>query len=125
MGSRTFSDDRGVQWTVWAVEPTWAERRSGSQRRVLDLDTEERSAFDRARSERRNVPDRRRGYPDDVPRVKIGSTLEGGWLAFEGAGERRRLTPIPPDWLELSDADLNALLARASIVAARGRRLIE
>jgi hypothetical protein len=60
--------------------------------------------------------DRRRGLADTGPRVKIPENLVGGWLAFEGAGERRRLSPIPARWEQASDAELIALLAKAAVV---------
>ena len=125
MSARTFTDERGIQWTVLAVEPTWAERRSGDRRRVIDLEGEEQRAFDTWAQERRAGPDRRRGYFDAVPRIRVSSPLQGGWLAFDGSGERRRLAPIPPDWERLSDAELLRLLERASRVSIRRGRLIE
>lgn len=42
-----------------------------------------------------------------------------GWLCFESASERRRLANYPRDWEDLSDADLCALLAAATVVPTR------
>ncbi len=115
MPSRIFVDDHGIEWTVLAVEPTWTERRSGRQRRIVSLDDEESAQFERLRGDRRAGDDRRREHPGSIPRGKIAGALEGGWLAFEGAGERRRLAPVPPGWFNASDAELVELLARARV----------
>jgi hypothetical protein len=40
--------------------------------------------------------------------------LEQGWLCFESESEKRRLTPIPPDWDKGSDEELAALCSRAT-----------
>jgi len=39
-----------------------------------------------------------------------------GWLCFEAAGERRRLSPIPFGWEDASDDELCAFCANATIV---------
>ena len=115
MPSRTFTDERGVEWVVLEVTPTWAERRAGPDRRV------ENRGPTPGRPERRTGGDRRRGLKDTGPRVKISTGLAGGWLAFEGGGERRRLTPIPAGWFDASSAELVRMLERAAVVAVRGR----
>jgi hypothetical protein len=51
---------------------------------------------------------------------RVADELLGGWLAFESAREKRRLAPIPDDWLALSDEDLAGLCARATFVRERG-----
>jgi hypothetical protein len=43
-----------------------------------------------------------------------------GWLCFESASERRRLSNYPRDWERLADAELCTLLATAKV--APGRR---
>ena len=40
-----------------------------------------------------------------------------GWLCFEQPDERRRLAPIPKNWLELTEQDLARLWVRATPVA--------
>jgi len=50
--------------------------------------------------------------------------LQGGWLVFQSAREKRRLVPIPPGWASMSDAQLLELLGR-STYAGPPRRLIE
>lgn len=42
-----------------------------------------------------------------------------GWLCFEHPGGRRRLAQFPPDWEQLPDASLEALLQQAQHVKAR------
>jgi hypothetical protein len=61
-------------------------------------------------------------YPTSDAAVK--PELRGGWLAFESHDEKRRLAPIPPGWETASEAELLALLARATL-RDKPRRLIE
>lgn len=42
-----------------------------------------------------------------------------GWLAFESAGSKRRLHPIPDGWEDLDDTGLRALLVQAHSVPGR------
>lgn len=120
MPSRRFIDESGVRCLVWAVGPAWAERRSGSERRVWDAEALELDAF-----ERRHGGDRRADDSDGAPRAKIPKHLVGGWLAFEGPSGRRRLAPIPTDWEQASEAELSAYWAKAVAVRVRGGPLIE
>lgn len=115
MAHRTFTDAQGTEWQVWDVSPHVLEedRRSGGDRRVPppgERDPERRTA-----EERREQEERR-----SRPRLTVSSALENGWLVFEGAGEKRRLIPIPPGWQVLSDAELDALRERAVPVRSRG-----
>ena len=49
--------------------------------------------------------------------------LSEGWLAFESAGERRRMAPpYPRDWTELSIPALEALCRSAPVVSGRKSR---
>lgn len=49
--------------------------------------------------------------------------LSDGWLAFESAGERRRMpAPYPSDWTELSIPALETLCRSAPLVGARKTR---
>ena len=121
MAHRTFTDARGVQWNVWAVVPQWADRRTGKQRRTQSPEDEN---FDPPVLEQRRQPDRRRGLPDAFPRVRLKGGLDGGWLAFESGGQRRRLSPIPPGWESASDRELERMCDGAA-PAAPPRRLIE
>lgn len=120
MGHRTFTDSSGVLWNAWAVVPQWADRRTGKVRRVRSADEDP----DPPAIEQRRRPDRRQGLPDKIPRVRLAGGLDGGWLAFESAGERRRLSPIPPGWEDAPDSELERL-CRSAASAAPPRRLIE
>jgi len=92
---------------------------------MRSLDEEELDALDRLGLDRRTVSDRRRGYHDAVPRVPVSSVMEGGWLAFEGAGERRRLAPIPSQWFDAAEQELAELVGRARIVTSGPEGVLE
>lgn len=94
MGYRVFKDSQGTEWQTWDVVPQLAERRRGDRRH----ERAEKSASDRRLSvERRILIGRRPG---------LGTGLDGGWLCFEAPVEKRRLTPIPADWLRCSEPKL-------------------
>ncbi len=120
MSHRTFSDSNGVEWDVWAVVPQWADRRTGKHGRAGSVE----EAVDSPVIEQRRQPDRRQGQPGQVPRVRLTKGLDGGWIAFQSARERRRLSPIPAGWETLPDAELEGMCRRAA-PAAPPRRLIE
>lgn len=93
MGYRSFKDSTGVAWDAWDVVPQLAERRVDDRRQARQP-----IAFrDRRRAERRIVMSRRA--------VMAGGLLNG-WLCFEGATEKRRLSPIPDDWARCSESQL-------------------
>jgi hypothetical protein len=106
MPHRKFADARGVTWDVWDVEPSRAERRSGSERRRVP-----------------RGPDRRQ-QPSLEPRVRISGKYVAGWLAFQSRDEKRRLIPVPDGWDALTEAELERLLQSAACVG-RPRRLLE
>ena len=85
MSYRIFRDSNGVEWQTWDVVPRLAERRVRERRR-------QRMAS--PRTERRAVD--RRVLVGRRPILHSG--LDSGWLCFEAPVEKRRLTPIPPDW---------------------------
>jgi hypothetical protein len=63
-------------------------------------------------------------YPE--ARLSVHSQLKGtypqGWLCFDSAAEKRRLSPIPHNWQALSDEQLALLSERAeSASSKRGR----
>ena len=124
MGLRFFTDSRGVHWTVWAVTPIWTDRRSGHDRRVVDLAQHERAEFDRAFRERRVEEERRGVQTAGIPTPKSGSGA-GGWLAFDTQGERRRLAPIPDRWEELPEAELARLCAAAPLAPSDRGHVVE
>lgn len=121
MAHRAFTDGGGVEWQVWTVIPQWADRRTGEERRFHAADDPD---VDPPVLERRRTPDRRQGLPDRISRIKLADNLSGGWLTFESANERRRLSPIPPGWEGASDADLEKLCKAASPLP-RAQRPIE
>jgi hypothetical protein len=84
MALREYTDSTGREWMVWNVAPRFPERRSGGDRR--------RRPGEPARPERRVLSDRRRRDTEPI--------LLNGWLCFESGGDRRRLTPVPPDWAQ-------------------------
>jgi hypothetical protein len=106
MPHRTYTDPLGRQWDVWSVQPEYAERRRTPAAGTVVLPNEERRTH--------------KGF-----RVPLGRTWAEGWLVFETAGEKRRLAPFPPDWIQLSDAELDKLRERATVTARPSRRLIE
>lgn len=95
MGYRIFRDSQGTEWQTWDVVPHLAERRATERRRAA---AEAALAVERRRANDRRVVAGRR------PALSAG--LDGGWLCFEAHSEKRRLTPIPLDWLRCDDACL-------------------
>jgi hypothetical protein len=94
MGYRVFTDSRGVEWQTWDVIPQLTERRE-IERRMRRVPVEH--------ADRRRESDRRvmRGR-----RPSLTGGLDSGWLCFEGNLEKRRLSPIPPDWQRCSASEL-------------------
>lgn len=54
-------------------------------------------------------------------RVVVPAELQQGWLAFQNGDERRRLAPIPDNWVTLNEDALLALLERADRIADQRR----
>lgn len=108
MPIRSFRTDDGVTWQVWNVVPGRSdvpERRVGYDRRSPD------PVIRYTGPERRACEDRRK------PPNFLSPHLATGWLAFECPTEKRRLTPIPQHWDQLSDAELERLCRSANPVA--------
>ena len=104
MALREYVDASGASWQVWHVVPT-------------------------TRAITPAIPnDRRKQAAGDLPteRRKRGITLtpgmEGGWLCFESAAQKRRLMPVPGDWESCPDEAIARYPARATPVS---RRIIE
>ena len=101
MALREYTDAAGVAWQVWHVVPT-----SRTVAPVLAHDRRQHAEAD---------------YPED--RRRRGFTLtpgmEGGWLCFESAAQKRRLMPVPGDWESCADEVLARYLASASPVSRR------
>ncbi|HXT17276.1 MAG TPA: hypothetical protein VN706_16680 [Gemmatimonadaceae bacterium] len=106
MPHRTYTDPQGRLWDVWSVQPEYAERRRTPVHGTTLPPAQERRE--------------KKGF-----RVPLGRAWAGGWLVFETKGEKRRLAPFPPNWTELTDAELDELRGSATITQRPTRRLIE
>ena len=106
MGFRSFTDTQGVEWQAWDILPKLADRRTIVDRRIAQVSVER---------ERRMAQTRRLLANG---RVALGNGLHAGWLCFETKTEKRRLAPIPSDWLRCAVATLESYLAMA-VPAAR------
>jgi hypothetical protein len=100
MGYRVFKDSQGTEWQTWDVVPHLAERRISERRR----DKVPPPGMERRMVDRRILSGRR-------PVLSAG--LDGGWLCFEASIEKRRLTPIPSDWLACAEDRLEQYLRQA------------
>lgn len=103
MSYRTFKDSRGTEWQTWDVVPRLGERRVNDRRSI---------AAHPLHSDRRFRTDRRvlTGH-----RSLLAEGLDNGWLCFEAPQEKRRLTPIPPDWLNCGVDCLEAYCREAKL----------
>ena len=61
---------------------------------------------------------------DVNPSVVVKEELRSGWLTFETARDKRRLSPTPDGWESCTEAELLEHLGRATAVKP-SRRLIE
>ena len=63
-------------------------------------------------------------YPETRPSTlsALPGTFPSGWLVFESATEKRRLSPIPDDWQGVDPVELERLCERAELAARRARR---
>lgn len=102
-GLRTFSDSRGIEWTVWEVVPHGIKVDAPDRRsQVRRVQADEHDGAERRRRQRR---------------LGIAPGLEGGWLVFRSKGERRRLAPVPVDWDYVDDTALEQCCLSARSVA--------
>lgn len=60
------------------------------------------------------VAPRRPGAPIPAGTTDVQPRIEA-WLCFESTTEKRRLRPIPEDWVDVPDASLERLLGRATV----------
>lgn len=89
---REFRDTSGKTWRVWDVYPSV---RGKSSEAGTD-DTSQLAA----------------PFPNRA--------LSDGWLCFECGSEKRRLTPVPPDWEICGAPALERLCARAGYISHSG-----
>lgn len=99
MAYREFRDATGAVWKVWDVFPQFLDRRAAQDRRELDREGDDRRA--------------------DFGRVHVSPGLADGWLCFEHEDEKRRLAPIPHDWVIATERQLGEYCASASPVERR------
>jgi hypothetical protein len=94
-GYRTFLDARGQLWEVWMVHPSSIERRK----------MERRSPIENAVHliEQRVLGDRRSKFG---ARGAVASEYSTGWLCFASEGEKRRLAPVPTNWMSANDSQV-------------------
>lgn len=81
---RQFTDANGTTWRVWDVWPSIRPGAAGT-----------------TRSE---------SYAGAFPAMSFGD----GWLCFECDREKRRLSPIPPEWETCEECVLEELCRQAS-----------
>ena len=62
-------------------------------------------------------------YPEVHPSssASLPGTFQSGWLVFESAAEKRRLSPIPKDWQSVPVGELEQLCQRAEPAPRRPR----
>ena len=94
-GYRTFLDARGRVWEVWMVHPSSIERRKMERRtpvenavRLIEL---------------RVLGDRR---SNSGTRGEVASEFSSGWLCFASDGEKRRLAPVPVNWMSANESQV-------------------
>lgn len=105
MSFRSFTDSQGVEWSAWDVTPGPVDRRLTDRRLFAEQVSTERRG-----SRRRS----RKGGP-----TALTTTFAQGWLCFETRTERRRLMPIPQDWVTCADARLVQYCRDAKRIPAR------
>lgn len=94
-GYRTFLDPRGRVWEVWMVHPSSIERRKMERRSRVENAV--------ALIELRVVGDRR-AYSGT--RGPVSAEFSSGWLCFSSHEEKRRLAPVPVNWMSANDGQV-------------------
>jgi hypothetical protein len=102
MPLREFTDADHRTWQVWDTVPKSA--------------SEDQYVVQNARMLRDAARGEGRASPANAP-ARFTDGREHGWLTFMCDDEKRRLSPIPEHWSDLSEDDLSRLLARAERVA--------
>jgi hypothetical protein len=106
MSLREFTDGAGRAWRVWGTIPGTPH----------EAEVFAQSARLQAAAERRAAERQAAAASDPPRRGPVSPGREHGWLTFQSGDEKRRLSPIPPDWATASDAELGRYLARAEPV---------
>ena len=96
MPYRTFVDATETEWQVWDIVPRLSERRN-------DGHTDRRHELAPIRFADRREDNRRLA---ESRRSVLRGTYAHGWLCFDSAREKRRLSPIPYDWTTCSEDKL-------------------
>ena len=124
MGYRDFRDATGTAWSAWDVVPQLVERRQGPRRTAGTPASVPGFAGTLGVHERRTGVDRRMIRSR---RAYLNDGFARGWLCFESHAEKRRLTPIPNDWLRCREAQLVAYCEQAARVrdSAREGRVLQ
>ena len=104
MTHRKIKDEEGRVWDVWEVNPAAVERRMSGEFPAVNTESP-RGDGPPERHLRREV------------RLLVPPGLQQGWLAFQAGSDRRRLVPVPGNWITLDDEALVALLERADRVS--------
>jgi hypothetical protein len=94
-GYRKFLDARGRVWEVWMVHPSSIERRRMERRSPV-----ENAVF---LIEQRVLGDRRL---HTGARAAVATEYSSGWLCFASNGEKRRLAPVPVNWMSANDTQV-------------------
>jgi hypothetical protein len=94
-GYRTFLDPRGRRWEVWMVHPSAIERRKMERRTPVE------NAVNLI--EQRVLGDRRTSAG---ARGAVATEYSAGWLCFASNGEKRRLAPVPVNWMSANDSQV-------------------
>ena len=95
-GYRKFLDSRGRVWEVWMVHPSSIERRKMERRTPV-----ENAIF---LIEQRVLGDRR-AHPGT--RSAVSTEYSSGWLCFASNGEKRRLAPVPVNWMSANESQVS------------------
>jgi hypothetical protein len=94
-GYRTFLDPRGKVWEVWMVHPSSIERRKMERRTPVENAVH--------LIEERVLGDRR---SNAGTRGAVATEFSTGWLCFASEGEKRRLAPVPVNWMSANDSQV-------------------
>ena len=108
-GYRTFLDVRGRVWEVWMVHPSSIERRKMERRTPVENAVH--------LIEQRVLGDRRTNLGG---RGAVASEYSAGWLCFASNGEKRRLAPVPVNWMSANDSQVAEWLRIAKRVVKCG-----